>query len=194
MSWNRPCRSTQSYKAFHFTLTSHPPWTFLFDQHFLCLPRLPFHRGKFKPHHVWVTRAQVMVQLPELPRLLLKIPHAAVPKLAWDKTTLPGPAMPPKGTFASLLLLQLRSLSGHCWQCFIFWTERSLGCLICSTVDCTGNLSSLHLSELLCSLSILYKWLCVRAALITPKSQVLLRGCTPTTGSAHRAAGTELQP
>lgn len=46
-----------------------------------------------------------MVQLPELPRLLLKIPHILfcivfVPKLDWDITTLPGQAMLPKGTFA----------------------------------------------------------------------------------------------
>lgn len=39
--------------------------------------------------------------------LLLKIPHTAVPKLDWDKTTLPGHAMPPKRNICSLMLLQL---------------------------------------------------------------------------------------
>lgn len=76
-----------------------------------------------------------------------------------------------------------------------FGKKDHLGCLICNTLDCTGNLS--YLPSLRATFFFVHP---LQMALYkgtpssTPKSQGFLGGCMPTMGSAHMRTDTELQP
>lgn len=145
-----------------------------------------FHSTKkFKNHHIWITSKRTGCNTSPWTAACFHWNYSAtVLKPVWDKNTeqtLPGHAMPPKGTFASLMLLQFRLLD-IAGNGLSSGKTDYLGCLICNTLYCTGNLSYLHLSELLFSLSILYKCLYIRAPPIAPTSQGLLGGCTQTVG------------
>lgn len=126
---SRPCWSIQWYEASCSILRSHPPWPFLFCQHFLHLPRLPFS-WKVLNHHIWITSKRIgcntspwtssMVLL----RLLcsctltsLGLNYQASFAWTWNATE------------KNICLLNAAAVQivRHCWQWFRFWKERPLG-------------------------------------------------------------------